>query len=173
MVADAEKGLVWRVDTATGDYNIAIDDPTFKVVPPTPLGVDGIHILNNELYFTNLAANLIAKIPITAHGSVAGPVQNISSKAVAPDDFALAGDGTVYAAGYNTLWQVKPDGTTIGIVGGVNSTAIQGITSAQFGRTALDQDVLYMGTQGGLLFLPPGSSVHGGQLLAVNVGLFQ
>jgi hypothetical protein len=28
---------------------------------------------------------------------------------------------------------------------------------------------LYMSTQGGLLARPPGSAVHGGQLLAVNV----
>lgn len=173
LVADAEKGLVWRVDTTSGDYIIAIDDPAFRVVDPSPLGVDGIHILNNELYFTNLGANLIAKIPITAHGGAASPVQNISSETVAPDDFALADDGKVYAAGYNTLRRVQPDATTDRIVGGLNSTAVQGITSAQFGRTAYDKNVLYMGTQGGMLFLPPGSNVHGGQLLAVNVGLFK
>ncbi len=148
LVADASKGLIWRVDTTSGAYSIAIDDPLFKPIEPSPLGVDGIHIVNDELYFTNLGINLVGKLAITAEGSAAGPVQNISTLAVAPDDFALAGDGTVYAGGYNTLWRIQSKGTTKAIVGDVKSTAVQGITSAQFGRTAIDRDVVYMGTNG-------------------------
>ena len=174
LVADAYKGIIWRVDTTTGAYSVAIKDPRFRRTnPDIPLGVDGIHILNNELYFTNFAANLVGKIPITADGSAASSVQNFTSKALFPDDFCLAEGGTAYVAGYNTLWRVSPDGDTIPLVGGPNSTVVQGVTSAQFGRTRDDQGVVYMGTEGGIFFTPPGAEVHGGQLLAVNVGLFE
>ena len=171
LLADAHKAVIWRVDTTTGMHTVAIDSPLFQE-GALPLGVDGIHILNNELYFTNLATSLLGKATLTAEGSVKGSIQNLSTSATLGDDFCLAEDGTAYVAGDNTLWRVRPDGATDAIVGGANSTVLQGVTSAQFGRTKRDRDVVYMGTQGGLLFLPPGGDIHGGQLLAVNVGLF-
>lgn len=169
LVADATKGVIWRVNTATGNYSMAIDNPTFKPTGELPLGVNGIHILNSELYFTNLATNSVGKVTITSDGSAASAIQVLTTKALAADDFALSDDGIVYAAGANTLWQVAADGYTAPFVGGLSSTVIQGITSARFGRTEMDKDVLYMSTQGGLLEDPPGSVGHGGQLLAVNI----
>lgn len=169
LVADAAQGIIWRVNTATGHYDMAINDSSFKPTDIVPLGVNGIHILNNELYFTNLATNSVGKVAITSEGLAAGVVQVLTTKAIAADDFALSDDGIVYAAGANTLWQVTADGFIAAFVGGPNSTVVQGITSARFGRTALDRDVLYLSTQGGLLEDPPGSVIHGGQLLAVHV----
>jgi sugar lactone lactonase YvrE len=169
LVADAAQGVVWRINTADGKYSQAIDDPALKPTDAVPLGVNGIHIQDDELYFTNLATNTVGRIPITSDGNAAGPVQLLTSKALAADDFALSDNGTVYAAGFNALWQVTGDGRTTAFVGGPNNTVVQGITSARIGRTEMDKDVLYMSTQGGLLARPPGSAVHGGQLLAVNV----
>ena len=171
LVADAGQGVVWRVNTATGDHSIAIDDPTFKPTDAVPLGVNGIHIRNDDLYFTNLATNSVGKVAITSSGDAASAIQILTSKALAADDLTVSDVGIVYAAGSNTLWQVMADGRTTAFVGGPNSTVIQGVTSARFGRTALDKDVLYLPTQGGLLEDPPGSTIHGGQLLAVNVNL--
>lgn len=171
LVADAAQGVVWRVNTATGDHSMMIDDPTFKPTDAVPLGVNGIQIRNDELYFTNLATNSVGKLTITSSGDAASAILMLTSKALAADDFALSDNGIVYAAGANTIWQVTTDGHTTAFVGGPNSTVIQGITSARFGRTALDKEVLYLSTQGGLLEDPPGSTVHGGQLLAVNVNL--
>lgn len=173
LVADAAQGVIWRVNTATGDHIVAIDDPTFKPTDEVPLGVNGIHILNGELYFTNLATNSVGKVTITADGSATSAVQILTNKTLAADDFALRDDGTVYAAGANTLWQVSADGHTAAFVGDPSSTVLQGITSARFGRTAVDNDVLYVSTQGGLLEDPPGSTIHGGQLLAVNVNAIE
>lgn len=169
LVADAAQGVIWRVNTATGEYAMTINDPTFKPTDEVPLGVNGIHILNSELYFTNLATNSVGKLTITKEGSATSTIQVLTTRVLAADDFALSDDGVVYAAGANTLWQVSADGHTVAFVGDPNSTVVQGITSARFGRTALDKDVLYLSTQGGLLEDPPGSAVHGGQLLAVNV----
>lgn len=171
LVAYAAKGVIWPVNTATGDHTVSIDDTTFKPTDEVPLGVNGIHILNNDLYFTNLATNSVGKVAITLDGSAASTTQMLTTKALAADDFALSDNGIVYAVGANTLWQVSADGHAVASVGGPNSTVLQGITTARFGWTAVDKDVLYLSTQCGLLEDPPGSEVHGGQLLAINVNV--
>lgn len=173
LIADTARGLIWKVNTATGGHEIAIDDPSFKPTKAVPLGVNGIHILRDQLYFTNLATNSVGRLTITTTGDATGRVQLIASAALFADDFALADDGTVYAAGFNTLRKITADGRTVSMAGAPNSSALQGITSARFGRTQIDQDVIYMATEGGgMLNDPSGLVVHGGQLLAINLKMF-
>lgn len=57
LVADAFKGIMWRVETVTGWYLQAIDGPTFKPSDAAPLGVDRVQILGDHLCFTNLATS--------------------------------------------------------------------------------------------------------------------
>ena len=54
------------------------------------------------------------------------------------------------------------------IAGEVNTTEIAQPTSAQFGRTVKDKDVLYVTTAGGLAFPIDGDVVVGGQGGAVD-----
>lgn len=169
LVADAAQGVIWRINTATRESSKIIDDPSFKPADAVPLGVNGIHILRDQLYFTNLATNSVGKLRSTPDGHAAGPVLMLTDQALAVDDFALADDGTLYAAGFNTLWEVQADGGTSALVGGLDSPVLQGNTSARFGRTEVDKTVVYMATQGGMSNKPSGSVVHGGQLLAVNL----
>ena len=172
LLADAAQGIVWRVDTTTGDYSIAIQDALFTTNNTLiPLGVDGIHILNDYLYFTNFGNNAFGRVAISVNGSATGPVDIIASMTI-PDDFAIADDGTAYLAGDNSLYRYSPDGAVDILIGGPNSLVLEGCTSAQLGRTRLDKNVLYIGTNGGLL-APVDGQIHGGQLVAVNVGLFQ
>ncbi|KAI7283741.1 hypothetical protein KC345_g2768 [Hortaea werneckii] len=172
LLADASKSIVWHVDTTSGKYTAAINSTSFAPGSKLPLGVDGIHNLHRELYFTNPSSNLFGKIAINDDGTAAGPIQTISTAAEVGDDFAVAEDGTAYVAGNNTIWRVKQDGQTQALVGGNGSTVVQGITSATFSRTSSDRGVLYLGTNGGMLLPPPEAQVHGGQVLAVNVNLF-
>ncbi|KAI6914435.1 hypothetical protein KC318_g13065 [Hortaea werneckii] len=172
LLADASKSTIWHVDTITGEYTAAINSTSFMPGSKLPLGVDGIHNLHGELHFTNPSINLFGKIAINYNGTAAGPIQTISTFAEIGDDFAVAEDGTAYIAGNNTVWRVKPDGQTQALVGGNGSTDVQGITSATFARTSSDRGVLYLGTNGGMLLPPPGAQVHGGQVLAVNVNVF-
>lgn len=90
---------------------------------------------------------------------------------VFPDDFTIAEDGRVYVAGDNTLWRVGLEGKVNVLAGGPDDLTLEGATSAQFGRTRDDEGVLYVGTNGGVL-APVGGVVHGGQILAINVELF-
>ncbi|KAI7202793.1 hypothetical protein KC316_g1978 [Hortaea werneckii] len=143
LLADASKSTIWHVDTTTGKYTAAINSTSFTPGSKLPLGVDGIHTLDGELYFTNPSSNLFGKIAINYDGTPAGPIQTISTSAEIGDDFAVAEDGTAYIAGNNTLWRVKPDGQTQALVGGNGSTAVQGITSATFARTSIDRGLAY------------------------------
>lgn len=146
LVADAAKGVVWRVDTLTGDYEIAIRDSLFiPTNPAIPLGVDGLHIADHQLYFTNPDDNLLGRIPIDSHGNSAGSAENVTTKLVFPDDFALREDGTAYVAGANTVWRVGRDGDVRVLAGGPHDKTLEGVTSAQLGRTDIDRDVLYLG----------------------------
>ncbi|MCJ1316732.1 hypothetical protein MMC15_002053 [Xylographa vitiligo] len=172
LLADAAQGIVWRVDATTGDYSIAIQDALFTTNNTLiPLGVDGIHILNDYLYFTNFGNNAFGRVAISANGSATGPVEIIATMTI-PDDFTITDDGTAYLAGDNSLYRYRQDGAVDILVGGPKSLVLEGCTSAQLGRTRMDKNVIYIGTNGGLL-APVDGQIHGGQLVAVNVGLFQ
>ena len=42
LLADAAKGVIWRVEVSTGEHDVAISDDLFLVSNPLiPLGVDG------------------------------------------------------------------------------------------------------------------------------------
>lgn len=148
LVADAAEGVVWRVDTTTAEDEVAIFNDAFEPTSEVLLGVNGLHITaNNYLYFTNSARHLLGKLSIDERGSQAGPVKIVTADLVFPDDFALRADGTAYVAGDNTLWQIDTQGNAKVLAGGANDLVLEGVTSAQFGRTSIDQDVLYLGMQ--------------------------
>ncbi|KAK1062664.1 hypothetical protein LTR74_010120 [Friedmanniomyces endolithicus] len=171
LVADAGKGLVWKLDTNTGDYTIVIqDDIMISSNAHIPLGVDGVHIADDYLYFTNLGDNILCRVSIDAAGNATDEIE-IVAVMPAPDDFALTADGTAYVVGANQLYRVSPTGKVDVLAGGINDTTLEGATSAQFRRTRDDAGVLYIGTNGGLL-VPVGGRLIGGQLLAINVDQF-
>ena len=69
----------------------------------------------------------------------------------------------------NSIEEVGRDGESQVIIAGiVNSTEIAEPTSAQFGRTAADREVLYVTTGGGLAAPVDGDEIVGGQLVAVD-----
>jgi hypothetical protein len=173
LLADASKGVVWKVDVNTGAYDVAVRDNAFLIPEDAliPLGVDGIHILNDYLYFTNLASNTLGRIAIHSNGSARGSAETVG-KMTFPDDFALAKDGTAYVAGDNSLYRVGANSTVDILAGGPNDPTLEGCTAARFGRTFLDHSVLYISTNGGIL-APVNGRIHGGQILAVNVELFR
>ncbi|KAK3616273.1 hypothetical protein LTR56_026067 [Elasticomyces elasticus] len=171
LVADAAKGLIWKLDTINGKYDIIIQDDIFlSSNPQIPLGVDGLHIIGDYLYFTNLGDNILCRVSIDAAGNATDQIELVAT-IPAPDDFALAEDGTAYVVGANQLNRVSPAGKVDVLAGGVNDTTLEGATSAQFGRTREDAGVLYIGTNGGLL-VPTNGRLIGGQILAINVEAF-
>ncbi|TKA83152.1 hypothetical protein B0A55_00708 [Friedmanniomyces simplex] len=171
LIADATKGLIWKLATINGKYTVVIqDDILVSSNPRIPLGVDGLHIVDGYLYFTNLGDNILCRVSIDNAGNATDEIELVATMP-APDDFALAAEGTAYVAGANQLYRVSPAGQVDVLAGGINDTTLEGATSAQFGRTRHDAGVLYIGTNGGLL-VPVNGRLIGGQILAVNIDQF-
>lgn len=174
LAGDTTLGVVWAIDITTGLSRIVIQDPLMAPTPAAPkLGINGIRLFSNHtLYFANSAQALLATIPINLDGTAAGPAKKLASapKGTFFDDFALNRYGDAFAATQpgDSVAEVKLDGTVEIIAGVMGTTEIAEPTSAQFGRTLEDSDVLYVTTAGGLAFSIDGDVVVGGQVVAVD-----
>lgn len=181
LAADSFLGVIFAVDVRTGAYNIAINDPALKpnVSTVTTLGVNGIHIHNNDLYFTNsLSAPLFAKVPLSKDGTAAGPVEVIAEKpqyavddGFQADDFALDHEGAhAWIVTNPTGDLVKVDiatGAQEVVAGGLSSPTFAGATAAAFGRTKKDREILYVVTDGGAVDATA-SGLRGGRIVAFD-----
>ncbi len=175
LVADSTKGVVWATNIETGVSRIVISDPLMLPTPAFALGVNGIHLHGQTLYFTNSALSLFAKIPIYPDGTAAGSAVNISHAPAdaSYDDFAISehGDDAFLVTGPgNSLEEVGLGGQPQVIVAGnLNSTELAEPTSAAFGRGEGERGVVYVTTGGGLADPVNGDETVGAQLVAVDI----
>ncbi|RKO89402.1 hypothetical protein BDK51DRAFT_26914 [Blyttiomyces helicus] len=170
LVADSTRGYVYRVDTLTGSYTKVQDDDSMKATIATALqlGINGMHVLDGMLYFTNSNHGTFYKVAITEDGTAAGPYEVVADLRTILDDFTLIknGDSYITTDPGNTVEFVKADGTASLVAGSADSILFGGTTAAQFGRTRADNRVLYVTTNGGLA---SGKNIAGGRVLAVDV----
>ena len=186
LLADSAKGVVWRLNTHTLEYKVVIDDELLKSVQGmTPaFGVNGIHVVEGWLYFSNTNQRILAKVEIDKDGEPVGQVQVITDSVPAADDFAVdSRDGSVWLTQNvkNTLVKVskegnaepsravEPSGAVELVAGGLNSTELLGPVGAVFGRTKWDRDTLYVSTDG--LSMDPvtkGVLTTAGKIVAVD-----
>lgn len=181
LLADSAQGVIYALDTATGTSRTYLDNPAFKPNNSIPVksGINGLHVHDGFLYFTNtFATPALARIPIDKDsGEPTGPVEkivdvpswqvNIGDQS---DDFTFDCDGNVWIATdpSNSIVRVAiPDGKTMVEVGGGNDPVVAGVTATAFGRTKRDRDVLYATTNGGIAF-PPLGGVVGGKVVAID-----
>jgi hypothetical protein len=143
------------------------------------LGINGVRIRENDLYFTNTAKGLFAKVPIdSSTGEATGPVKVLAKTGILGpltgiDDFALGRIGDeAYIVNFvqNKLLKVDRSGRVETLAGTIFSQKIPGPCSAQFGRTEKDEGILYVTTSGNALLPLPGARLGGGgQVLAVKL----
>lgn len=179
LVADSALGVVFSANTTSGKYTTALDEPAFKpnTSAPFALGINGIHVREEWLYFINsFASPLLGRVPINANGTAAGPVETVVAGATfhnnlggLADDFTFDDSGNAFVTTdpSNTLIKVSPAGSVTVVAGGFNQSVIAGDTAAAFGRTVEDRHTLYITTNGGLADPPPGGLV-GGKLVAIE-----
>ncbi|KAL7781353.1 hypothetical protein V8C43DRAFT_328205 [Trichoderma afarasin] len=152
LIGDLSAGVIYRLDIESGDVATVLNDTFTAAVPIphfAPSGVDGLHVRNGELFFSNVGQQKLFKVPIDEDGTPSGPV-------------------TVVARG-NSIEMISADGSQqVIIAGDVNSTAIAEPTSCVFGRGLHDKNVLYVVTAGGLGLPVNGDTIIGGQLVAVK-----
>ncbi|KAF2175375.1 hypothetical protein K469DRAFT_683979 [Zopfia rhizophila CBS 207.26] len=175
--SDTWAGVVHRIDLDTGNSAIVIHDETMKGPEALPtFGINGIRIHGRYLYYDNIGKGLFCRIPIDLRtGAATGPVEIISDDVQGADDFALSETAqTAYVANFlqNLLVRVTAQGKAKIIAGGPDGALFHGPTSAQFGRTPLDRNVVYV-VSSGATFNPSASSgfdfVEGGKVVAVTV----
>ncbi|TVY84561.1 hypothetical protein LSUE1_G002749 [Lachnellula suecica] len=180
LVGDIKGGKIYRLDTITGAYSMVISNNLTVATPIAAFGsagVNGIHVREGVLYFTNTGEGIFAKMPIYQDGTPAGNASVIvrAMEGNTLDDFALRGDSAYLVTGYgNSIDRVKLDGSGRQkiVAGSLNSTALAEPTGAAFGRTEIDRDVLYIVTAGGLaspVYQDGKEVIIGGQVVAVDL----
>lgn len=184
LIADSTLGLVWRLDTLSGDYEVGIQVPEMAVVPEAPyeIGINGLHIHNGYIYWTNSFAATIYRIQIdglgrAVPGAEAETVINLSSETTFLDDMTLGPfDEDIIWAMTNlddTIIAVRPDGSFVVVDGSKTELSFAGGTACKFGRTDEDSDILYVVTSGGIASPINGTLTVGGEVLAVDTSSFR
>ncbi|OCK79918.1 hypothetical protein K432DRAFT_417030 [Lepidopterella palustris CBS 459.81] len=135
------RGIVWRLKVEAGDYSVAIQDvyisPTTSCIP---LGVDGIHLVDAYLYYTNFGKGIVGDAAICQNGAAISAFMTIATMAYL-NGFVVTPDGTACVAGDKTLCKVSCNVMVNVLAGELNDSALEGAISTQFGRTKRDHDV--------------------------------
>ncbi|KAF7541332.1 hypothetical protein G7054_g721 [Neopestalotiopsis clavispora] len=153
LATDSRKGAVFRIDTIAGTSELAFEDDLFNFPAnaTTPLGINGIKVLDGYVYFTNTGQYIFGRIAITDDGYQAGDVAEVVTYADRAsgydwDDFVFDQSGNVFAAQTpNAAGQIFLDGTYATLAGGANSTFFHRPTSV---TVTPDGQALYVTTGG-------------------------
>ncbi|RFN48748.1 hypothetical protein FIE12Z_7003 [Fusarium flagelliforme] len=165
--ADSVRGEILRIDTTTGHINVAIKHEQLGPIQNGPfgLGVNGIKVLGDYLYFTNSARQSFGRVKIDKLGNPIGNIQVISQEqsgkgpAYAPDDFVLDRYGNAYVAFWDgSLVKITSSGERTVLV---DDGLLAGATSATLSK---DQKSLYVSTAGQGI-----DKVSGGQVFEVKL----
>ena len=95
LISDSARGHVIRLNVDTETVDTVIQEPEMApLATGLDIGVNGIRIRDNKLYFVSLDQGLFARVPISlASGATAGPVQILASNITFGDDFTVSEDG--------------------------------------------------------------------------------
>jgi hypothetical protein len=147
LLADSALGNMVLLNIDTKSHNVVIEDWTMGITSEgLPIGVNGVHTHNGDLYYTSLNRGLFARIPISlTTGHAKSPAEVIvNGTLVAADDFALAKDGKrawIAENGEKVLIEVDIAAKTTSVA--VNSTIFEGGSSAVLSRAPFSRNVLY------------------------------
>jgi hypothetical protein len=178
LVADSG-GLIARVDLATGSF----DDRSFtfpETMAPVPnstfgIGVNGVHVRGEHVYWTNSDLVTIYRLLITKDGypkKGAEPevVINLSRFSALIDDFIFDKEGNIYVPAFDVhsvIWVNVKAGTARVVAGSPDTLTLPGVTAVAFGRGDNDKDTLYATTSGGLAG-PVNGETEGAKVVAID-----
>ncbi len=176
LIADSWAGDLVALDTATKKTSVILQDGTMatNASATIPIGINGLKVRGEYVYYSNLAEGLLARVKISRDGEIVGSPSILAARPdlSSPDDLAVAKDGSVYQAeplaasqGGDKLLHVGLDGSVSVVAEG---GAVAGSTGVALGRTWADRNVVYVSTMGG--FGADGKSVAGGRVVAIDLG---
>jgi hypothetical protein len=172
LLSDNVLGLVWRLDTITGKYEVAIQIPEMAPLPNefTIEGINGLHVSYPYLYFANSFVGLY-RILIDPLGNV---VPGAKAELLEPsnpfmDDFAIDAQGNAWVATNvgDTVLVVGRDGKSETVLGSNTTLTVAGDTSAAFGRAG-NEGTLYVATGGAIGKPVNGTITEGAKVVAVD-----
>ncbi|KAI0134872.1 hypothetical protein F4814DRAFT_454279 [Daldinia grandis] len=184
LAADSQLGAIFRVDVATGEYEVILDTPELKLTPGASiqLGVNGLkgmwknicRIRDGYAYLSNSNLFSIYRFQIDEQGY---PIRGVEVEKVATvegvsfvDDFTFDRHGNIWVATNtnNTVVTIGKDGRQSVVVGSLTELTVAGDSSLAFGKTLVDQDVLYVTTSGGIPAPVNGTVTEPGKIVAVD-----
>ncbi|KAI6085688.1 hypothetical protein F4821DRAFT_239865 [Hypoxylon rubiginosum] len=146
LISDSVAGSISRLNVETLEYETVISDETMRVTTSSiAIGIDGIRIFQNTLYFTNINQALFASVPISlVDGTATGPIEVIADLSQG-DDFAITPDGQkaiVAQNGLMTLASIDLSSGSVQVI--ANSTLLSATSSLAFGRRCADSKSIYV-----------------------------
>lgn len=174
LIADSSLGKVFKVSVKEKKYQVAVEVP--EMAPPADapiqLGVNGVHIHDGFLFWTNSLLKTLFRVRIDKNGIVAAGarVETIATPLSSLDDFAIDRKGTSWVTtnANNSVLRISPNGKSVVVAGSISELTVAGATAAAFGRKPLDRDVLYVVTSGALAGPVNGTITEGGKIVAIN-----
>ncbi|KAJ5683614.1 hypothetical protein N7462_006779 [Penicillium macrosclerotiorum] len=168
LVADSPKGVVWKVNTETGDYSVALNDTTMMPAEgqALPLGINGLKLLDGYIYYSSTTRMEFCRVKVREDATPAGDYEVIASGFL-PDNLDVASDGTAYIATdpQNSVVRISPYGQISLVAGGQLSTQMPGPTSC---RLTEDGKTLYVGTSGGQVAPVLGTFMEPGKVVKIS-----
>ncbi|KAJ5181153.1 hypothetical protein N7491_000707 [Penicillium cf. griseofulvum] len=148
LISDAAKGTIWRLNTTTGEYSVALSHSSMLPAAgqAVKVGVNGLKVLNNYVYYTSTSQEVYARIPVDGNATAVGPVEIITS-GFTFDEFILTANGTAYLSTnpQNELIEVSPRGRVRLFAGNQFMLSLGGSTAVAINR---EHSILYVATSG-------------------------
>ncbi|KAI1320864.1 hypothetical protein F5Y16DRAFT_389492 [Xylariaceae sp. FL0255] len=184
LATDSAQGLLYRIDTLSGAYDIALNVSETQFLPDasksgsldSSFAANGIKVKDDYVYWSNSNRLALYRVAIDAEGypvdgATVETVANITS-ATFVDDFTFDARGNIWAATNfdNDVWTVDADRAPVAqvAIGGPLELTVPGDSSVAFGRTTADQYTLYASTFGGAAVPINGSIVVPGGIISID-----
>ncbi|KAI3321292.1 hypothetical protein HD806DRAFT_503668 [Xylariaceae sp. AK1471] len=185
LATDSAQGLIYRIDTRTGVYTVALNVSETQFLPmrgsssgglDSAFAANGIKVHQGHVYWSNSNRLAIFRVALDAQGYPASgaPVEQVATipSASFVDDFTFDAQGGIWAATNfdNDIYTIDEHRTPKAetAVGGVGELTVPGDSSVAFGRTTADEHILYVSTFGGAAVPINGSIVVPGGIIAID-----
>lgn len=166
LSADSNAGQVFRINTLTGSVKVIFQQPLLAGTSELPMGINGMKILDDHLYFTSSAHGFYGRFRINAQGSIVGELEQLSllpaGWGLRYDDFTLNSEGVAYVATQTSkLVQITADGNQTILLDDSTDLVPRFPTAAALSK---DEQTVYLVTGGSST-----DPSKGGQIIEVKV----
>lgn len=96
LITDSLGASVWQFDPRAQSLGLWIKDEALASSSPAALGANGIKVAGEWVYIANREKLSIFRVKIDDLGRAEGPLTLVAKDLPHADDFAVAGDGTIF-----------------------------------------------------------------------------